>query len=78
MEFLFDLFKDSNTVESLKQCLVYNKCLIRCLLAGVSGKNLLANAGDTRGVSLIPGSGNFPCNRKWQPNPVFLPGISHE
>ena len=60
MESLADLFKDSNTGISLKQCLVYNKCLIRCLVTGTSGKNLLAKAGDTRDASLIPGSGNFP------------------
>ena len=76
-ESLVDLFKDSNTVKSLKQHLAYNRCLIRCFLAGASGKNLLANAGDTRDESLILGSGKLPCNRKWQPNAVFLPGKSH-
>ena len=32
------------------------------------------NAGD---MSSILGSGRFPCRRKWQPTPVFLPGKSH-
>ena len=40
-------------------------------------KNPPANAGDTRDVSLIPGSGGFPGRRAWQPTPVFLPGESH-
>ena len=37
-------------------------------------KNLLTNSG---GVGLIPGPGRFPCRRKWQPTPIFLPGKSH-
>ena len=40
-------------------------------------KNLPANAGNLRDLSLIPGSGRFPWKRKWQPTPVFLPGESH-
>ena len=39
-------------------------------------KNFPANAGDTRDMSLIPGSGRSPgssSSRKWQPTPVFLP-----
>jgi len=40
-------------------------------------KNLPANAGDTRDVGSIPGSGKIPWSRKWQPTPVFLPGESH-
>ena len=36
-------------------------------------KNLPANAGDARDT----GSGRFPWRRKWQPNPVFLPGKFH-
>ena len=40
-------------------------------------KNLLANAGDTRDVGLIPGEGHDPWKRAWQPTPVFLPGKSH-
>ena len=35
-------------------------------------KNLLANAGDTRDVSSIQ---KITWSRKWQPAPVFLPGI---
>ena len=40
-------------------------------------KNPPANAGDTRDIGLIPGSGRFPWRRKWQPTPVFLPEASH-
>ena len=40
-------------------------------------KNLLANAGDARGTSSIPGSERFPWSRKWQPTPVCLPGESY-
>ena len=39
-------------------------------------KNLPANAGDVRGMSLIPGWGRSR-RRAWQPTPVFLPGESH-
>ena len=38
-------------------------------------KNPLANAGDTRDVGSIPGSGRSP--ELWQPIPVFLPEKSH-
>ena len=37
-------------------------------------KNLPANAGDVRDVSLISGSGRFPWRRAWQLTPIFLPG----
>ena len=37
-------------------------------------KNPLANAGDT---GSIPGVGEIPRRRKWQPTLVFLPGKSH-
>ena len=40
-------------------------------------KNPPANTGDTRDVSLIPGSGRFLGSRKWHPTPVFLPGKFH-
>ena len=36
-----------------------------------------ANAGDTRDMDSIPGSGRSPGVRKWQPTPVFLPGKFH-
>ena len=39
-------------------------------------KNLLANAGDLRVVSSIPGSGRSPGGGH-KPTPVFLPGESH-
>ena len=35
-----------------------------------------AIAEDPRVASLIPGSERFPWRRKWQPEPVFLPGES--
>ena len=38
-------------------------------------KNTPANAGDARGMGLIPGSGRSP--GECQPIPVFLPGKSH-
>ena len=43
------------------------------------GKNLPANAGDTRDMGLSPGPwvGKIPWRRAWQPTPVFLPGESH-
>ena len=43
-------------------------------------KNLAANAGDTRGMGLKPGSGRFPGaghGSTWQYTPVFLPGEPH-
>ena len=40
-------------------------------------KNLPPNAGDAGGLSLIPKSEKISWKRKWQPNPVFLPGKSH-
>ena len=40
-------------------------------------KNPLANAGEARDMDLITESGRFLWKRKWQPNPVFLPGKSH-
>ena len=52
-----------------------------CLLGfpgGTSGKkNLPANAGDLKDLSLIPGLVRFSWKRKLQPTPVFLPGESH-
>ena len=46
-------------------------------LGGSVVKNPPANAGDTRDRDSIPGSGKIPWRRKWQPNPVFVPGKSH-
>ena len=40
-------------------------------------KNLAANAGDGRDMGSIPGLGNSPWKRAWQPTPVFLPGEFH-
>ena len=40
-------------------------------------KNLPVNAGDTRDIGLISGSGRSPWRRKCQPTPVFLPGEVH-
>ena len=37
-------------------------------------KSLPANAGDTRDNPWVE---KIPWRRKWQPNPVFLPGESH-
>ena len=44
--------------------------------AGRVVKNPPDNAGDTRDAGLIPGSGESPWRRKWQPTLVFLPGKS--
>jgi len=41
---------------------------------GAVGKASIHNAGDS---GSIPGLGRFPWRRKWQPNPVILPGKSH-
>ena len=40
-------------------------------------KNLWANAGDTRDVGSILGSGRYPWSRKRQPIPLSLPGKLH-
>ena len=40
-------------------------------------KNLPANAGDIRGVGLIPGSGKIPRWRAWQFTPIFLTREAH-
>ena len=42
--------------------------------SGSMVKNMIANAGDTRDVGSIPGSGRSPWRKKWQLTPVFLPG----
>ena len=42
---------------------------------GSVGKESVSNAGD---AGLTPGPGRFPWSRKWQPNPGFLPGKSHD
>ena len=47
---------------------------MRTFLGGSVVKNPLANAGDT---GSIPGVGEIPRRRKWQPTLVFLPGKSH-
>ena len=36
-------------------------------------KNLLANAGDSGDEGSIPGPGEIPWRRTWQPAPVLLP-----
>ena len=41
------------------------------------GSDSKASAYDAGDSGLIPGLGRFPCRRKWQPTPVFLPGKSH-
>lgn len=41
------------------------------------GKNLLANAGNLRDVSLVPESGKISWKRAWQPNAIFMPEESH-
>ena len=40
-------------------------------------KNLPANAEDIRDSRFNPWVRKIPWRRKWQPTPVFLPGISH-
>ena len=41
-------------------------------------KNPPPNAGDAKDTGSIPGSGRSPgLEKKWQPTPVFLPGIFH-
>ena len=39
-----------------------------------SSKEPAFNAGATRDVGLIPGSGRSPQGGAWQPTPAFLPG----
>ena len=46
----------------------------RSFPGGTVVKNPLANAGDTRDISLIPGSRRSPGVRKWQPTSVFVSG----
>ena len=40
-------------------------------------KSLPASIGSAGDRGSIPGSERFPCRRKWQPAPVFLPRKSH-
>ena len=40
-------------------------------------KNLHFSAGGVRDLGSIPESGKISWRRKWQPDPVFLPGQSH-
>ena len=44
---------------------------------GSVGKESACNAEDSGDPGSIPGSGQFPRGRKWQPTPVFLPGEFH-
>ena len=43
----------------------------------LDGKNLVANAGDTRDVGFNPCVRKILWSKKWQPTPVFLPGKFH-
>ena len=45
--------------------------------SGAVVKNPPANAGDTRDMGSIPGSGRSPSVRNGKPTPVFLPGKLH-
>ena len=47
------------------------------MLVALVVNNPPANAGDTRDMGLIPGSGKIPCSRKWQHIPLFLWGKSY-
>ena len=38
-------------------------------------KNQPANAGDSGDMGSIPGW-DYPWRKKWQPTPIFLPGVS--
>jgi len=49
---------------------------IRASQVGLVVKNPSANAGDMR-HGFDSGVGKIPWGRKWQPIPVFLPGVSH-
>ena len=40
-------------------------------------KSLPASVGGAGDTASVPGSERFPCRRKWQTVPVFLPGKSH-
>ena len=44
------------------------------ILVALVVNNPPANAGDTRDMVLIPGSGKIRCSRKWQHIPLFLWG----
>ena len=46
----------------------------RSFSGGPDGKEYTCNAGDP---GSIPGFGNIPWRREWQPTPEFLPGESH-
>ena len=48
-----------------------------CFPGGTVVKNLPVNAGDEGETDSIPRIRKIPWRRKWQPIPVFLPGISH-
>ena len=44
---------------------------------GSVDKESACNAGDTRDMGSIPGSGRSLKRKEWQPTPVFLPEKSH-
>ena len=67
-------------VQSLQKPFIYPdkpqvQCNSGCYGSGAVVKNPPANAGDTRDVGSIPGSGRSPGVENG--NPVFLPGESH-
>ena len=65
------LSKDTVKKQQFKACIDY----LGGFLGGSVGKESTYNAGD---LGLIPGWGRYPkIRRKWQTNPVFLPGKSH-
>ena len=43
----------------------------------LSGKESACNVGAAGGACSIPGSGNPPWRRAWQPTPIILPGEFH-
>ena len=51
--------------------------LYQCFPCGASGKEPACQWRRCQRPGFNPWVGKFPCRRKWQPTPAFLPGESH-
>ena len=71
---------DFQREQTSNECFVLGCRLHMGVPDGASGKDPPANARELRGVKrhkFVPWSWEDCWNGKWQPTPVFLPGISH-
>ena len=67
-----EMFKELSQNDRTSGDLYFYFLHFSCFPGGAAVKNLPANAGDTRDMGSIPGSGRFPWRRKWQPNSSIL------